>query len=142
MENKQADPVRVAAAAEVKTADAANGAEAANSAKDWPSYNKTITSERFSALDQITKDNARGLSVLCTYDTGQYTGFNSGLLEIEGALVFSTEYDIFSIDPNTCRENWRVQNTPATPQGVSREPAFYDNMLFRGTQDGRVLAYK
>ena len=83
------------------------------------------------------------MSVLCTYDTGQYTGFNTGLLEIEGALVFSTEYDIFSIDPNTCKENWRVHEnyTPASPQGVSRGPAFFDNMLFRGTQDGRVLAY-
>ena len=81
--------------------------------------------------------------MLCTYDTGQYTGFNSGLLEIEGALVFSTEYDIFSIDPNTCKENWRVHEdyTPASPQGVSRGPAYLDDMLFRGTQDGRVLAY-
>ena len=124
-------------------ARSSKAAEAANGSKDWPSYNKTLTSERFSELDQITKGNARGLSVLCTYDTAQYTGFNSGLLEIEGALVFSTEYDIFSINPDTCKENWRVHEayTPATPQGVNRGPAFYDSMLFRGTQDGRVLAY-
>jgi alcohol dehydrogenase (cytochrome c) len=138
VQNTQPDPVRAApVTTEVKTAEAASGS------KDWPSYNKTLTSERFSELDQITGENARDLSVLCTYDTGQYTGFNSGLLEIEGALVFSTEYDIFSIDPNTCKENWRVHETytPASPQGVSRGPAFFDNMLFRGTQDGRVLAY-
>jgi alcohol dehydrogenase (cytochrome c) len=111
--------------------------------KDWPSYNKTLTSERYSDLAEITKANAGDLSVLCTYDTGQYTGFNTGLLEINGALLFSTEYDIFSIDPNTCKENWRVHEdyTPASPQGVSRGPAFLDGMLFRGTQDGRVLAY-
>jgi alcohol dehydrogenase (cytochrome c) len=108
-------------------------------AKDWPSYNKTLTSERFSDLAEITGANAGDLSVLCTYDTGQYTGFNTGLLEINGALVFSTEYDIFSIDPNSCKENWRVHEdyTPASPQGVSRGPAFLDDMLFRGTQDGR-----
>jgi alcohol dehydrogenase (cytochrome c) len=110
---------------------------------DWPSYNKTLTSERFSSLDQINASNAAGLRVLCTYDTGQYTGFNTGLLEVDGALVFTTEYDIFSINPDTCVQNWRVHEsyTPATAQGVSRGPAYLDGMLFRGTQDGRVLAY-
>jgi len=86
-------------------------AATATDAGNWPSYNRTLTSERFSALDQITTKNAGELSVLCTYDTHQYTGFNTGLLEIEGALIFSTEYDIFSIDPNSCKENWRVNET-------------------------------
>ena len=110
---------------------------------DWPSYNKTLTSERFSALDQITAANVSNLKVLCTFDTGQYTGFNTGLLEVQGSLVFTTEYDIFSINPNDCRQNWRVHEdyTPATAQGVSRGPAYLDGRLFRGTQDGRVLAY-
>src|SRR5262245_16683616 len=46
---------------------------------DWPSYNKTLTSNRFSQLSQINRTNADKLKVLCTYDTRQYTGFNSGL---------------------------------------------------------------
>ena len=68
---------------------------------DWPSYNKTLTSNRFSQLSQINRTNADKLKVLCTYDTGQYTGFNSGLLEVNGALIFVTAFDIFSIDPST-----------------------------------------
>ena len=110
---------------------------------DWPSYNKTLTSNRFSQLSQIDKTNAEKLKVLCTYDTGQYTGFTSGLLEVNGALIFVTEYDLFSIDPSTCRENWRTHEdyAPATPQDVNRGAAYLDGMLFRGTQDGRVLAY-
>ncbi|PPQ32678.1 hypothetical protein CCR94_04475 [Rhodoblastus sphagnicola] len=66
---------------------------------DWPSYNKTLTSERFSALDEITTANVKNLKVLCTYDTGQYTGFSFGLLEVRGALVFTAEYDIFQSIP-------------------------------------------
>jgi alcohol dehydrogenase (cytochrome c) len=64
-------------------------------------------------------------------------------LEENGALIFVTEYDTFSIDPSTCRENWRTHESyePATPQGVNRGAAYLDGMLFRGTQDGRVLAY-
>src|SRR5215831_16415722 len=41
-------------------------------AGDWPSYNKTLTSNRFSQLSQINRTNAEKLKVLCTYDTGQY----------------------------------------------------------------------
>jgi alcohol dehydrogenase (cytochrome c) len=110
---------------------------------DWPSYNKTLTSNRFSQLKQINRTNADKLKVLCTYDTKQFTGFNSGLLEVEGALIFVTAFDIFSIDPSTCRENWRTHEdyVPATPQEVNRGAAYLDGMLFRGTQDARVLAY-
>jgi len=110
---------------------------------DWPSYNKTLTSNRFSPLSQINKDNVGNLKVLCTYDTGQYTGFTSGLIEVNGALIGTTEYDIFSIDPANCHQNWRTHEdySPGTPQGVNRGAAYMDGQLFRGTQDGRVLAY-
>jgi alcohol dehydrogenase (cytochrome c) len=109
----------------------------------WPSYNKTLTSDRFSSLNEIDRENVSRLEVLCTYDTGQYTGFNSGLLLVDGALLFATEFDTFSIDPTTCRENWRKHESyaPATPQGVNRGVAYLDGRVFRGTQDGRVLAY-
>jgi alcohol dehydrogenase (cytochrome c) len=124
-------------------APAAASTSPAPSDGDWPSYNKTLTSDRFSDLNQIDSKNADKLKVLCTYDTGQYTGFNSGLLEVNGALIFATEYDLFSIDPATCKENWRAHEdyTPASPQGVNRGAAYLDGMLFRGTQDARVLAY-
>ena len=110
---------------------------------EWTSYNKTLTSDRYSPLAQIKSNNVGGLRILCVYDTGQYTGFNSGLVMVNGALIAATEFDIFSIDPSTCRQNWRTHEdyTPGTLQGVSRGAAYMDGMLFRGTQDGRVLAY-
>ena len=125
------------------TASASPKAAFGGTEVDWPSYNKTLTSDRFSQLSQINRTNADKIKVLCTYDTGVFTGFNSGLLEVNGALIFATEYDIFSIDPSTCHENWRTHEDyePATPQPVNRGAAYLDGMLFRGTQDGRVLAY-
>ena len=125
------------------TASAAPEVASSGTEGDWPSYNKTLTSNRFSQLSQINRTNAEKLKVLCTYDTRQYTGFNSGLLEVNGALIFVTAFDIFSIDPSTCRENWRTHEdyVPATPQEVNRGAAYLDGMLFRGTQDARVLAY-
>lgn len=110
---------------------------------EWRSYNKTLTSERYSPLAQINTQNVQGLKLLCTYDTGQYTGFESGLIVVNGAMIAATEHDIFSIDPATCRQNWRVHEdyAPATPQAVNRGAAYLDGLLFRGTEDGRVLAY-
>jgi alcohol dehydrogenase (cytochrome c) len=52
--------------------------QAAAAAVDWPSYNRTLTSERFSPLSQINTRNVGGLKVLCTYDIGQFTAFESG----------------------------------------------------------------
>jgi alcohol dehydrogenase (cytochrome c) len=111
-------------------------------AADWPSYNKTLTSERFSDLSQITTKNVAKLKVLCTYDTWRLTSFETGLLMVQGALIGTTEFDIFSIDPSTCAENWRThEEYPAYILPTNRGAAYLDGMLFRGTQDGRVLAY-
>ena len=61
---------------------------------------------------------------------------------VEGALIGTTEFDIFSIDPATCAENWRThEEYPAYILPTNRGAAYLDGMLFRGTQDGRVLAY-
>jgi alcohol dehydrogenase (cytochrome c) len=124
------------------TAAPAPAAPPSPAAADWPSYNKTLTSERFSDLSQINTKNVGKLKVLCTYDTGRLTAFESGLLMVEGALIGTTEFEIFSINPTTCAENWRVhEEYPAYILPTNRGAAYLDGMLFRGTQDGRVLAY-
>ena len=109
----------------------------------WPSYNKTLTSERYSQLAEINASNVSRLKVLCTYDTGQYTSFESGLIMVNDALIGTTEHDIFSISPVDCHENWRTHEayTPASALKVNRGAAYLDGLLFRGTEDGRVLAY-
>ena len=79
---------------------------------------------------------------MCTYDTGQYAAFESGLIMVDGALIGTTEFDIFSLDPATCAENWRThEDYPPSLLPANRGAAYLDGMLFRGTQDGRVLAY-
>ncbi|QFI74093.1 PQQ-binding-like beta-propeller repeat protein [Bradyrhizobium betae] len=109
---------------------------------DWPSYNRTLTSERFVPLNQIDTTNAQSLKVLCTYDTKQMTGFQTGLLQVDGALFASTEQDTFSIDPNTCQEKWRDhQEIPHSMLQVNRGVAVLDGHVFRGFNDGQVRAF-
>jgi alcohol dehydrogenase (cytochrome c) len=111
-------------------------------AGDWPSYNRTLTSERYSPLNQIDTKNVGKLKVLCTYDVGQFAAFESGLIMVDNALIGTTEFDIFSLNSATCAENWRTHEVyPPSLLPANRGAAYMDGMLFRGTQDGRVLAY-
>src|SRR5260370_27439626 len=59
-------------------------------AADWPSYNKTLSSERFSDLSQINTKNVGKLKVLCPYDTGRLTSFGTGLTLVERGLISTT----------------------------------------------------
>jgi alcohol dehydrogenase (cytochrome c) len=107
-------------------------------AGDWPSYNRTLTSERYSPLSQINTKNVGKLKVLCTYDVKEFAAFETGLIMVDNALIGTTEFDIFSLNPATCAENWRTrEDYPPALLPANRGAAYLDGMLFRGTQDGR-----
>jgi alcohol dehydrogenase (cytochrome c) len=109
---------------------------------DWPSYNRALTSARYSPLGQINRDNVGTLKVLCTYDTKASERFSTGPIVVNGALIGTTDRDIFSIDANTCRENWRThENYPTGNFNGNRGATYLDGHVFRGAPDGGVLAY-
>jgi alcohol dehydrogenase (cytochrome c) len=110
---------------------------------NWSSYNRNLASQRFAPLDQINTKTVAQLKVVCTYDTGLHENFQTGPLMVEGALIGTTAFDIFSIDPSNCHENWRTHEDYRNVAffTTSRGAAYLDGRLFRGTLDGRVLAY-
>jgi alcohol dehydrogenase (cytochrome c) len=129
----------VASGAAVPTAATA---ESTPSSPDWPSYNRGLTSLRYSPLDQINRDNVATLKVLCTYDTQQRGRFTTGPIILDGTLIGTTERDIFSIDASTCHENWRThEHYTAEIFSGNRGAAYLDGRLYRGTADGWVRAY-
>lgn len=109
----------------------------------WGSYNRTLKSERFSPLASINNGNVAAMKVQCTYDTGQYTGFETGPIVIGDVMIATTAHDIFAIDAGNCRQIWRAHEEYKTRSffEVNRGAAYLEGRLFRGTQDGRVLAY-
>lgn len=108
----------------------------------WPSYNRTLASDRYVPLGQINRQTARHLNVICTYDTGQMNAFQSGLVQVGGSLYATTEHDTIALDPNTCKEQWRVhEDFPGSYLGAARGVAVLDGRLFRGGSDGKVRAY-
>jgi PQQ-dependent dehydrogenase (methanol/ethanol family) len=109
---------------------------------DWPSYNRTLTSERFVPLDAINTKTVSGLKILCTYDTEESGGFQTALIVAGGALYGTTEHDTFSLNPDTCEQNWRThEEFPSGALKVNRGVGYLDGKIFRGTADGRVIAY-
>lgn len=109
---------------------------------DWPSYNRSLTSERFATLDGITVGNVARLRVACTYDLGIDTSFQTGPIVVGRTLYATSEKDTFAIDAATCVEKWRVKEDVADSYlKVNRGAAYLDGRLFRGLQDGRVVAY-
>ena len=114
----------------------------AQAASDWPSYNRTLTSERFASLRTIDASNAQNLVTICVYDTSQFTAFQSGLVQVDGALFATTEHDTIALDPDTCKERWRAHEAfPNGFLGAQRGVAVMDGRVYRGAGDGHVYAY-
>src|SRR5258706_8280954 len=108
---------------------------------DWPSYNRTLTSERYAPFDQINKANVAGLKQVCVYDLATDTSSQTGPIVVGRTLYGTTEMDIFAIDAATCQQKWRIHEDVKGALPVNRGAAYLDGQLFRGTQDGRVLSY-
>ncbi|MCB1526982.1 MAG: PQQ-binding-like beta-propeller repeat protein [Hyphomicrobiaceae bacterium] len=108
----------------------------------WASYNRTASADRFSPLSQITSENANGLKVLCTYDTGRYEAFETNMIMVEGALIGTTARDIFSINPENCNENWRVsRDVTLFPLPGNRGVAYIDGKVIRAFNDAYLRAF-
>ena len=114
----------------------------ADSTGQWPSYNNQLSGERFANLDEINAKNIALVKIHCAYDTKESVSFQTGLVEIDGALYATTEQDTFSIDPNTCKQNWRThEKYKKTYLNVNRGVAVMDGRVFRGLNNGNVVAY-
>jgi alcohol dehydrogenase (cytochrome c) len=111
-------------------------------AADWPSYNRTLTSERYAPLDQVNKSNVSRLKQLCVYDLDVDVNFQAGPLVVGRTMYVTADREILAIDAATCQEKWRVrEESPSPGQRVNRGVAYLDGRLFRGTGDGDVVSY-
>lgn len=113
----------------------------AASAGDRPSYNRTLSSQRYVELNEINGDNVGQFKVLCSYDVDQFAAFC--LRSDHGNRGSDGHHRIRYLlaGPGDLRaELAHPRGVPAEPF-VNRGAAYMDDTLFRGTQDGRVLAY-
>jgi PQQ-dependent dehydrogenase (methanol/ethanol family) len=107
----------------------------------WATYNRTLTSERYVPLDQINKTNVAGLKEVCRYDLDVDASFQTGPLVVGPTMYGTTQTDTFAIDAATCQQKWRVHEDAKLGLPVNRGVAYLDGRLFRGLQNGHVIAY-
>jgi alcohol dehydrogenase (cytochrome c) len=87
---------------------------------DWPGYNRTLTSDRYSPLSQIATENVANLKQVCTFDVGESGNFQSGIIVVNNTLYLTTDSNTIAIDPLTCQQKWKHHYEKPTPEGTPR----------------------
>jgi len=109
---------------------------------DWPAYNRTLDSQRYSPLNQITPQNVASTKQICAFDLGESGNFQSGIVVVNNTMYVTTERSTFAIDPATCQQKWKHTTDKPTPEGlrVNRGVAYADGRIFRGINSGYLTA--
>ena len=109
---------------------------------DWPSYNRTLDSQRYSPLNQITTANVASMKQVCAFDLGESTNFQSGIIVANSTMYVTTDTNTFAIDPSTCQQKWKHHYDKPTPEGlrVNRGAAYAGGKIFRGVNAGYLMA--
>jgi quinoprotein glucose dehydrogenase len=91
---------------------------------EWIAYGHDALGSRYSPLDQITRENVKGLEVAWTYRTGDTTHtrqpskFEATPLMVDGTLYLSTPFGrVIALDPITGKEKWTFD--PHTDRGMN-----------------------
>ncbi|ADU69149.1 membrane-bound PQQ-dependent dehydrogenase, glucose/quinate/shikimate family [Pantoea sp. At-9b] len=137
---------------------------------DWTAYGGSTDGLRFSALNQITRQNVNDLEVAWTYHTGdlrqgddasEYT-FEATPLKANGMLYFCTPHnEVHALDPETGAVKWKYtpakdrsylqqhqtcrgvsyyQQTPAATDNAAANPALCRKRIFNATTDAQLVA--
>ena len=124
----------------------------------WPNYGHELGGTRYSAANQINRNNVASLRVGWTYRThameqeataGRKAAFETTPILVDKTLFLSTPYNaVIAIDPQSGEKKWEFDPhvdltknySEVTSRGVS---AWHDRgklRIFEGTLDGRLIA--
>ena len=111
---------------------------------DWLFTNHDYAGTRYVDLKQITKGNVGKLKPVCLYQLGDLNPFPTNPLVYKGVMYLTSRDSTVSLDPTTCRVNWRYDRPSRVPASfglkMNRGAALKDGTLFLGTHDGYLLA--
>lgn len=114
-----------------------------DSPDNWPRFNRTLDSQRFSPLGEINKTNVSQLKTKCIFDLGQKLNFQNGPIVINEVMYITTENDTYAINAATCDQVWKYHRNFTTAKDslhVNRGAAFANGRIFRGSNDGFLIA--
>ena len=115
---------------------------------NWLTYGGNYAEDRFSTLEEITRDNVDELGLAWTYDIELRGGVEATPLVVGGIMYISSPWSVVhAIDTRTGERLWR--HDPGVPRirgrlaccgVVNRGVALYEGKVIVGTIDGRLIA--
>jgi alcohol dehydrogenase (cytochrome c) len=110
---------------------------------DWPHYNRRLDGNRYSELHEIDASNVGGLEEACRVHVSGPGPLSSGNILVNGIMYLTAARATVAIEPVTCDIIWKSIYTPEETEiyNANRGVAYLDSKVFRGTGDGRLVAY-
>jgi alcohol dehydrogenase (cytochrome c) len=65
----------------------AGNASAQEKPADWPSYNRTLSGDRYAPQAAVTPATAKQLHQVCSYDLGRQSSFQTGPVVIDDMIL-------------------------------------------------------
>jgi alcohol dehydrogenase (cytochrome c) len=119
---------------------------AADEPESWLTYNGTYSSQRYSRLTQITRDNVDDLHLEWMLPNQVFGAWQSNPIVFDGVMYITQRpNDVMAVDPVTGRVFWRYRHTNAENALVccganNRGVAVLGDKVFMGTLDAHLVA--
>jgi alcohol dehydrogenase (cytochrome c) len=114
--------------------------------QNWLTYNGGYASQRYSSLDQISRDNVDTLELKWQLQNQVFGAWQSNPIVTDGVMYLTQRpNDVMAMDAVTGRVFWVYRHTPAPNSQVccganNRGVAILGDKVFMGTLDGRLIA--
>lgn len=119
---------------------------AADEAHNWLTYNGTYSSQRHSALAQITPANVAGLELKWMLQNQVFGAWQSNPIIVDGIMYVTQRWnDVMAVDAVTGRVFWVYRHQPTEAPRVccganNRGVAVLGDKVFMGTLDAQLIA--
>ncbi len=116
--------------------------------RDWLTYGRTYSEQRYTPLEQISEGNVARLGLVWAHELGTSRGVEATPLVVDGVIYSTLPWSVvIAVDARSGDRLWAYD--PQVPKGygkflccdvVNRGPAIYKGHVYAGTIDGRLLA--
>ena len=118
---------------------------ASGDARNWLTFGRDYSNQRYATLAQITAGNVASLVPRWIYQTGISAAFQATPLVVDGVMYLTTPYDhVVALDARTGAERWRYAHALRTRKlccgPANRGAAVGYGKIYMATVDARLIA--
>src|SRR5690606_12921529 len=119
--------------------------QASQDGQNWLMYGGAYHNQRYSPLNQITRQNVGDLTLAWVYQTGMSESFETTPVVVNGIMYLTTpRSNVIALDAISGEELWRYEPRLGTTVICcgpnNRGVAVYQDKVFVGTLDARLIA--